>query len=176
MQVDFFGQECKHTSCKSTFGICDDIASKGAKGQPAYLDETNGERWIATVDNFYCSSISFYAIDHCVSLPVLAKNKSVKRCDGVLTCENTIAFVELKSRNQFGSKWIKIAEGQLRSTIHYFEQEPESVNFSHKRAYAINNLRPMSRIGQAQRMERFVQETGYQLFIKARIDLYSAEG
>jgi len=176
MSVNFFKENCKHSSMKPVFGICDNVADHGDTSQPAYLDENNGENWIATVDNHYRESICFYAVDNCVTFPVREDGTSLKRCDGFLSCNDTIAFLELKSRNEYGAKWIKDAEEQLRSAIHYFEKEPVSLKFQNKRAYAVNNMRPQSRLGQAERMERFLEETGYLLFIKARIDIYSLEG
>lgn len=176
MSINFFKEECKQISNKSVFGICDDVSDDGDTSQPAYLDEKNGENWIAVINNHFNDQINFYAIDNCIIFPVRDDGKSLKRCDGFLSCNDTIAFIELKSRNEQGSNWIKDAEKQLRNTIYYFEKEIISKNFLHKRAYAVNNLRPQSRIGQAERMERFKEETGYLLFIKARIDIYSLEG
>src|SRR5690606_35170878 len=98
-------------------------------------------------------SIYFYAVDHCVIFPDSEEGRLSKRCDGLLLCNDTIAFLELKSRNEKGANWIKEAEKQLRSTINYFEKEPVSKNFNNKRAYAVNNMRPQSRTGQAERME-----------------------
>lgn len=176
MSVVFFKEDCKHSSQNSVFGICDDVAENGDTSQPAYLDENNGGNWIATVDNHYRACICFYAVDNCVTFPIREDGKSSKRCDGLLSCDDTIAFLELKSRNEYGANWVKEAERQLRTAIYYFEREPISKRFNNKRAYAVNNMRPQSRIGQAERMERFSEETGYLLFIKARIDIYSLEG
>lgn len=176
MSVNFFKEDCKHSSKKYVFGICDDVSDNGDTSNPAYLDENNGDNWIATVDNHYRECIHFFAVDNCVRFPLREDGKPTKRCDGFLICNDTIAFLELKSRDENGSIWFKDAEKQLRSAICYFEKEPVSINFNNKRAYAVNNMRPQSRTGQAERMERFSEETGYLLFIKARIDINSLEG
>lgn len=176
MSVIFFKETCKYSSRNSTFGICDDVGVEGDTSQPAYLDEKNGENWIATIVNSYNESISFYAVDNCVTFPLREDGMPSKRCDGLLTCNDTIAFLELKSRDENGAKWVKDAEEQLRSAIYYFEKELICANFNNKRAYAVNNMRPQSRTGQAERMERFYDETGYLFFIKARVDIYSLEG
>ena len=175
MSVDFFNEKHKDTSFKSTFGICDDVDVTGNTSQVAYLDERNGANWIAIIDNSRNECISFYPVDNCVTFPAEANGNLAKRCDGVLTCDDTIAFVELKSRKEDGNKWIKEAELQLRSTIRHFEKEKIAQSFQNKRAYAVNNKKPQARTGQATRMERFFDETGYQLFIQARIDIYSWE-
>lgn len=175
MSVNFFSEACKHSSIRSTFGICDDVVN-GNTSLPAYLDESNGENWIATIVNHSRESIDFYAIDNCVTFPLKPDGSSSKRCDGLLTCDETIAFLELKSRNEQGVNWIKDSEEQLRSAIFYFERESVSESFTDKRAYAVNNMRPQSRVSQAIRMERFLEETGYLLFIKARVDIHSLEG
>lgn len=52
--------EClTETSC-SRFGICDDI-----ENSPAYINQENAEKWIATVINDEQAHLRFYAIDHC---------------------------------------------------------------------------------------------------------------
>lgn len=176
MSINFFQSKCKSSSHNKIFGICDDVSSAGSTADPAYVDENNGQNWIATVDNHYKDEIDFYAVDNCVRFPPRADGKESKRCDGFLIYQDLIAFVELKSRNEFRSKWVVDAEKQLRISIKFFEKEKKSKEFNHKRAYIVNNMRPTSRVGQAERMERFLDDTGYQLFIKARIALYSIDG
>jgi hypothetical protein len=174
--IVFFQDNCHTASNRSTFGLCDDPPILGEASKPAYIDEANGQNWIATVDNHYCDLIHFYAIDHCVTFPPLADGRSAKRCDGVLTCNDTIAFVELKSRNEGGTKWIDDAEEQVLVAIEHFEHTHPENEFKTKRAYIANNMRPKSRAGQATRIEKFYDETGYVLYIKARIALYSPQG
>ncbi len=174
--IDFFQRPCQSQSRQRKFGLCDDPTPPGAPGTPAYINETNGKNWIATVDNHYRDLIKFYAIDHCVDFPPDADGRTSKRCDGVLVQEEIIAFVELKSRNENRAVWVKDAEKQLLVTIRHFEETVHSDQFSVKKAYVVNSMRPHSRVSQATRMESFFDETGYVLYIKARIALYSPEG
>lgn len=175
MSLDFFTSGCKHSSSKKTFGLCDDIDASGSTSSPAYIDEQNGSNWIATIDNHHKDKIDFYAIDNCLVFPLTA-GKPSKRCDGMLISGNKIAFVELKSRNEDGAKWVADAEEQIRSAITFFKTTDDADKYKIKRAYIVNNMRPQSRTSQAQRMERFLDETEYRLFVKARIALYSEEG
>ncbi len=168
MKINFFVENSMTSSSKKRFGICDKVSEKGDTSEPAYIDENNGTDWIANVDNFHQDKILFYPVDNCVKFP----NKTAKRCDGFLVSNTTIAFVELKSRREQGYKWIADGEKQLRASIAFFEQEDRTM-YTEKRAYVVNNMRPQSRVGQATRMERFFDETGYVLFIKAEICLYN---
>ncbi len=175
MIIEFFKDTCKYSSSKRTFGICDDVI-EGDTSQPAYLDENNGDNWIATIHNSDSRELYFFAIDNCVDFPKI-KDKEAKRCDGCITYKNEIiAFLELKSRREQGSNWVKDAEKQLRQTISVFENQHVSNNFSEKRAYAVNNMRPRARTSQVARMDKFCEETGYLLFIKAHIDIFDIEG
>jgi len=176
MSIVFFDCNCKSSSKKNKFGICDIVKGRGDTSEKAFIDENNGENWIAIIDNFYQDKIDFYAIDNCVAFPLREDGKQQKRCDGLLISNNTIAFVELKSRNEDGAKWVYDAEKQLLISIGFFEKEKVSNSYDVKRAYIVNNMRPKSRISQAERMDRFLDKTGYVLFIKARIRLYSLEG
>ena len=177
MAIIFFNNSYKGYSKNKQFGICDDVDDgTGNTSKPAYIDDKNGGKWIATVDNSYNDTIDFYAIDNCVTFPLLANGKESKSCDGLLILKDTIAFVELKSRNEQGTNWIKDGEKQLRTSIKYFETVEDSTVFENKRAYIVNNRKPRSRDSQAVRMDRFLDETGYFLFIKARINLDSSEG
>ncbi len=54
--IDFFPEEHKQTSDKRRFGICDTPPPPAIE---AYIDEANGQNWIAVVDNFYQDSITF---------------------------------------------------------------------------------------------------------------------
>ena len=176
MSVNFFKEVCKSSSKKKVFGVCDDVDADGNTSKPAYLAEDNGAKWIATVDNYYRENIDFYAVDNCVTFPLREDGKLSKRCDGFLVSNDIIAFIELKSRNEYGSKWVSDAEKQLKISIYYFEKEKKSSEYNDKRAYIVNNMRPQARISQAERMERFLDETGYLLFVKARINLHNLDG
>jgi len=169
MSVVFFQLRCQTSSKKRTFGICD---NPPPATDPAYIDEENGQNWIATIDNFYQSEITFTAIDHCIEFPLRPDGKQSKRCDGVLTYGDTVAFVELKARDEHGTKWIKDAEEQLLVSIALFEKSNEAEEFPVKKAYIVNSDRPRFRESQAARMEKFLNTTTYYVLrIEARIEV-----
>jgi len=136
----------------------------------AYIDETNGENWISVVVNQPQNDVLFTAIDNCIE--IFRPDRTMdKRCDGMLSFNDTVVFVELKQMNTMDVGWIKDGEKQLRTTIKYFEDEPLSKGFRVKKAYIANSERPKFRDSQQERMEKFEDETGYVLRIENRIIL-----
>jgi hypothetical protein len=168
MSVDFFQGNCQTSSALKIFGLCDEPSPNTG---PAYIDEVDGTKWIAVVENDYLEQVTFTAVDHCIPFPPKADGKEAKRCDGFLTFGDTIAFVELKERDEHGSEWVKKAEKQLLSAIHLFEKTDEAEEFPVKKAYIANSERPRFRESQARRMEDFFNSTGYTLRIEARIKI-----
>jgi len=168
MAVDFRKPACVSSSTKKKFGICDDQPPL-PKG-PAYIDETNGSKWIAVVVNDPPIQVLFTAIDNCIDI-LRPDRKMDKRCDGMLSYNETVIFVELKETDMKGAEWIKKADLQLRTTIKYFEEERISDSFNIKKAYIANSERPKFRDSQQVRMEKFEEETGYVLRIENRIIL-----
>jgi len=149
------------------FGLCDDpLPSK----KPAYLDEKNGAKWIAVVINEHLYNVTFTAVDNCVEIKKTA-TKMAKRCDGALTYNSTITFVELKMRSAKGNDWVEEGEKQLRTTIGYFEKEEAAKNFNGKKAYVANSEYPKFKETQIRRMDQFLEDTGYILRIENRIVL-----
>jgi hypothetical protein len=167
MSTDFTVAHCQTTSKKKMFGLCDNPPP--AK-DPAYIDENNGANWIAVVLNDESKDIIFTAIDNCIEIKRVNGDDS-QRCDGVLTFEDTVIFVELKDRFSKGKTWITDAEGQLRETISFFEKEDLAEDYQVKKAYIANKALPKFRNSQAARMEKFFDETGYILRIENRIQL-----
>jgi hypothetical protein len=93
MEIDFFNSQCQSVSNNKRFGLCDEQDNK----EPAYLDERNGAKWIAVVENEELKKIHFIAIDNCIDIWRDEKKKEMdKRCDGMLWYETSIVFVELK--------------------------------------------------------------------------------
>ena len=165
MSVNFFSPECRQISKRKLFGLCDNPPPPHT---PAYLDEKNGEKWIAVVENEYKFEVLFIPVDNCIELR-RNDGEMDNRCDGLISYNNsTIIFVELKQRAD-DSKWIKEGDAQLRQTIKHFEQTEEAASFSKKRAYIANNRRPKFRTNQTNRMDKFHNETGYLLRIENRI-------
>ncbi|MCD8166855.1 MAG: hypothetical protein LUE93_12515 [Bacteroides sp.] len=161
----FFPKKYKLTSKKKRFGLCD---CPPPPHQMAYLDEKNGENWIAVVENFYEYEINFIPVDYCIELK-RPDHTMDNRCDCFLFHETTIVFVELKQRNEYGSKWVADGEKQLRATIRHFEKRPVARDFTVKKAYIANSAKPLFRTGQMVRMENFYSDTGYILLVKNRI-------
>lgn len=99
MSVDFKIAKCQTRSNRRIFGLCDNPSP--AK-DPAYIDETDGSKWIAVVENEERFPTEFTAIDNCIDIKH-SDGKMEKRCDGVLTYNATIIFVELKQRGAKGN-------------------------------------------------------------------------
>ncbi|MDR1882517.1 MAG: hypothetical protein LBR26_07010 [Prevotella sp.] len=165
--INFFPEEHKQVSKKKRFGICD---TPPPPAQKAYIDEANGQNWIAVVENFYQDSVTFTPVDHCIEIKRPDETMD-NRCDGFLYYDTTVIFVELKQRNEVGSKWIKEGDNQLRVTIRHFENTPQAKGFKIKKACISNSAKPLFRFFQAERMDRFFSDTGYTLRIENRIHI-----
>lgn len=167
MSIIFFNEKCQTFSNRKIFGLCDDPAPNLS---PAYIDENDGAKWIAVVENDDRYDVTFTAIDNCTEIR-RADGKPAKRCDGVLTYDTTIIFVELKQRGVKGNAWVTDAEEQLKITIGYFELGDEVENYNTKEAYIANSEHPKFKESQMRRMEQFFADTGYVLRIINRIVL-----
>jgi hypothetical protein len=94
-----------------------------------------------------------------------------QRCDGMLSYNTTVIFVELKDRDAQGNAWVEDAIPQLKSTIKSFEDTNMAHNFKKKLAYVANKQHPKFKSTQQRRMDAFYDETNYVLRIQARINL-----
>jgi hypothetical protein len=167
MSIDFNVTKCQTYSSKKKFGLCDDPPPPM---KPAYIDEEDGAKWIAVIDNESRYPVTFTAIDNCIEIK--RKDGTMdKRCDGMLTYDSTVIFVELKERRASGSAWVKDAEKQLRTSILYFEGTDNAKEFTQKKAFIANNEHPKFKESQTRRMEQFFEDTGYILKIENRINL-----
>lgn len=167
MSLNFFEKSCQSHSNKKLFGLCDDAPPAI---NHAYIDEADGKKWIAVVENEYTQELTFTAIDNCIEIK-RPDGKMAKRCDGVLTYNSNIIFVELKQRGARGNQWVKDGEQQLRTTISYFEQTDAAEDYSSKKAYIANSEHPKFKSSQALRMDKFLTDTGYVLRVENRIRL-----
>lgn len=167
MSINFSEAACQTFSDLKLFGLCDDPPPAS---NPAYIDENDGAKWIAVVVNDDRYSVTFTAIDNCIVIK-RPDGKPAKRCDGVLTYNSTVTFVELKQRGATGNAWVTDAEKQLRTTIGYFEHEDVAEDYNQKKAYIANSEHPKFKESQARRMEQFFDDTGYVLRIENRIIL-----
>jgi len=75
MEIDFFNSQCQSVSNNKRFGLCDEQDNK----EPAYLDERNGAKWIAVVENEELKKIHFIAIDNCIDIWRDEKKKEMDR-------------------------------------------------------------------------------------------------
>lgn len=167
MIVDFNEKKCQTASKRKIFGICDDPPP--AK-KPAYIDEINGSNWIAVVENEHQYPVTFTAIDNCIEI-LKEDGKMKQRCDGMLTYNSTVIFVELKDRDAQRNAWVEAAIPQLKSSIKSFEDTLTSENYEKKLAYISNKQNPKFKSTQQSRMNAFFDETNYVLRIQGRINL-----
>lgn len=167
MSINFEEPQCQMNSSNKIFGLCDD--QPPAKN-PAYIKEVNGLDWIAVVENYNRYDVTFTAIDNCIT--TLRKDgKMMQRCDGMLTYESTVIFVELKDRGAIGNRWVEDAIPQLKASIKSFEETKLADNFTKKLAYVSNRQHPKFKSTQQRRMNEFFDETTYILRIQGRINL-----
>jgi hypothetical protein len=157
MQIDFFVNACKSTSNNNEFGLCDDPAPAN---NAAYIDEKNKSNWIGIVKNVHNYEIEFIAIDHCIDIRK-PDGSLESRCDGVLSFENNLIFVELKCRG-YGS-WLKKGREQLTNTINIFKLHYDISKYNVVFGNVCNSLKPQSHVGHATNIQQFYDATGFVL-------------
>ena len=168
MPIDFFTQGQKGTSEKELLGICDDTIERNKK--PAYIDESNQNKWIAEVHNRNKKSIDFYAIDCCITW-YLENGDFANACDGMLAYNENqnIIFVELKNRNPENKQWRIKAEKQLKSTIECFQNNHDTDGVLIK-AYVCNKQALFDE-GVEEYLEKFKDDTGVTLRVFREIEI-----
>lgn len=161
MSINFFSDICQEGPIvDSEFGICDN-----QDGEKAFVNCDNRDKWVATVDNAKNIALIFTAIDNCIE--VLRDNGDMdKRCDGMLTSEEYIVFLELKSQR---SNWIQDAIKQLRSTVGHFVANHDISVFRYKKAFACNNKHPQFQYINHEKKQRFFNEFKVRLHVQATI-------
>jgi hypothetical protein len=89
--------------------MCDDDDD-----QPAYIDTSLEEKWIAIVQNSTPpAEIRFTAIDNCIK--IVRENGDIEnRCDAMLTYFNNLLLIELKSKR---ADWKSEGLSQIEATI-----------------------------------------------------------
>ncbi|MDR1181199.1 MAG: hypothetical protein LBL13_04405 [Bacteroidales bacterium] len=164
--MNFFDSKYQYISNKTIFGLCDD---EPPPHKPAYLDENDGSKWIAIVENDAQIKVKFVALDHCIKL-LKPDGKSEDRCsDGLLEYNSTIIFVELTTATH--KNWKSDKDDQLRVTISHFERTKEAKQYKVKKACIANSNFRVLRPSYQARMERFLIDTGYDLSIENRIKI-----
>lgn len=153
MAANFLDPQYKQTSISRIFGICDD-----QNQTPAYIDERDPSTWVADVVNESLKIVSFYPIDYCVDT-LREDGKMDNRCDGLLTYENILIFVELKDRNKH--RWVQEGLLQLETSIKYFSSAHKDLAAqSIIRAQLCNKQRPRAVISCNIEREKFKERVG----------------
>jgi len=129
MSLDFLSGKCQEPATRALrFGILDDDSRP-----EAYTDTANPDKWIATIHNDQALELVFTAVDKC-----LLQNNEYPgrgRCDGMLTSDQHLYFIELKDET---SGWITGAIEQLESTIKFFLESHDASQYKHKKVFACN--------------------------------------
>ena len=162
MKVDFFKASCQTITQTTTFGICDDD-DKNIK-TPAYINTDDESQWIAVVINKAAKEITFTAIDNCIDM-IREDGNMEKRCDGMLTCEDSLILVELKDK---AAHWQSTGIEQIESTLIRLIENNETFYYSFKRrkAYVANKRHPQFQVVENSVMRRF--STQYKIWLDLR--------
>ncbi len=147
------------------FGICDEPQPNT---NPAYIDENNPDKWIGIVNNPLRKEIQFNAIDNCLEI-IREDGSKATKCDGILSYENRLVFVELKERHN--KKWFNKGRKQLAATIIRFKREYDITQFVSIKAYVCNSVIPNVHRGHFSNIQRFYDETGCILLGKREIEI-----
>ena len=166
MSINFFDANCQSQTNQYKFGLCDD---PNKDKDPAYIVTVDCSKWIAIVENNQEIEVIFTAIDNCIEI-LRSDGTMDNRCDGMLTYNNHIIFVELKERN-FRNKWVGKGEEQLKNTINVFIANHDLAIYKSKKAYIANNKKPNFQSSQITRMDKFKDETGFRLIIQNTIEI-----
>lgn len=167
MPVNFFDNPHMMTTSSHRFGLCDDVAPINCPRNPAYIDETDEDKWTAVVCNSEHRFTSFYPIDNCIEIR-REDGQLDRRCDGLLKYDNDLIFVELKDRAS--GSWVAAGFEQLKTTIENFNQNHDSKAFR-IRAQLCNKQKPFTVYSCHTAIERFKEETGYTVTVNRTITL-----
>lgn len=168
MPLNFFAGTCDNgvssedITTEATFGLCDDVPRNRA-----YMDITRPHVWVAAVDNANRYEVTFTSIDNCLEIR-RPDGTMESRCDGMLTYNTTIVFVELKEKNR---SWLEEGIGQLEATILlFFAHHPDRI-YTSRQAYLANSRRPLFFAGRNTRTQEFRDKTGITPSVRNTIKL-----
>jgi hypothetical protein len=167
MSINFFDANCQSQTNQYKFGLCDD---PNKDKDPAYIDTVDCSKWIAIVENNQEIEVIFTAIDNCIEI-FRSNGERENRCEGMLTYNNHIIFVELKTRKSKNRDWCGDGENQLRKTINVFIANHDLAIYKSKKAYIANNKKPNFQSSQMERMDKFKDEIGFRLIIQNTIEI-----
>lgn len=108
MIVNFCKVECQTRTSAVRFGIYD--AENSTPAEVRFDDEPN---WNAVVINDNAFELLFTAIDNCIEI-VRENGDMENRCDGMLTYNTTLLFIELKNKRD---SWQSDGLSQIEATI-----------------------------------------------------------
>ena len=129
-----------------------------------YTNIDDESKWLATVINNKKMKLVFTAIDACV----IKAHEHIGRgrCDGMLTSNNHIFFVELKDQM---SGWKTRAIDQLESTIKFFLEKDTLEKYRHKKAFACNKRHPYFQEIDQETQLKWFRTYGVRLDIQAEV-------
>jgi hypothetical protein len=156
LSYDFFNPLYREPPITSDeFGLIDAVPI-------AKTDTANTNTWVATVKNPALLPLTFTAIDG----GVIPTDAPPERCDGMLTSDEHLFFIELKRQKD---DWISKAKAQLESTIKLFIENHGQPQQKRKKAYICNTKHPKFHIlGQAEK-RLFFTTYKFRLDIQAEI-------
>ena len=160
---DIFKVLCQDATNERFFGVCDDKPN-----QRAYLDIKDRNKWLAVVQNKLMKDVTFTALDNCIEFRTV-DGKMSSRCEGVLTYDDVIIFVEAKERSGDASTWAKDADKQLRASIDDLKKKVDLSFFTIKRAAIANRKQNKFNEKHSVRMKKFFNDTGFILSVNSRI-------
>lgn len=167
MPINFLSAVCQEVTDEVLFGICDDTPPPHI---PAYLnhDKLAKPGWIAEVINANAKEVTFTAIDNCIVIK-RANGTDESRCEGMLTYEDAIIFLELKDRVSKG--WLVKSRDQLITTITVFSQNHDINNYKARRAHVANAQRPFFDSSFRRVIDEVKTATGFTLEVQRKITI-----
>ncbi len=144
------------------FGLRDDENST-----PAYISHQDVNNWNATVNNPQHKNVTFTAVDNCLNIRG-ADGNLLSNCDGILTCLDSIIFVELKNKK---ADWIQEGIGQVQSTIDLYSQHADINVFGKKKAHVANRKHPHFHRIENETKQKFYSQNKVRLFIDSHISI-----
>jgi len=160
---DIFRILCQDITDAKRFGICDDKPH-----QRACIDTIDGRNWMTVIENDLRHDVTFTALDNCIEIRK-DNGKMESRCEGIITYNYTIIFLEIKDRTGGANTWAKDADKQLKTSIALIELKVDLGNFLSRKAYISNRIQRGSKQNHPVRIKQFLEQTGYILRVNSSI-------
>ena len=161
--IDYDVRVCQTNVDAPLYGLCDDDSKS-----PAFVSlNPEGDEWLCEVINTQGKLCRWTAIDNCIE--ILRDDGSMEsRCDGMITYEDNIIFVELKKVRK---SWIPDGVEQLKISVQLFFDHNQIEQYRKKQAILSNRSHPSFHFNQVEAMQRFKNETGVRLLIVGTIHI-----